>query len=63
MTERRSHAGRPPKTPNGGKQMSIYLPVELAAKFRALGGSAWLREQLEAAPEPKNQPKDSGSEA
>lgn len=29
---------QPPKTPGGGKNCLIYLPVELIPKLKALGG-------------------------
>jgi hypothetical protein len=45
-------SGRPPKTAGGGRQVSVYLPVEIIPKFKKLGSSAWLASQIRNAPEP-----------
>ena len=50
MTEqkkRRPEDGRPRITPGGVKRVNISLPVELLEDFKALGGSKWVREQIE----------------
>lgn len=49
--------GRPPKTPGGGKNCLIYLPIDLIPKLKALGGSRWVAEQLRQAGCPKS-PKE-----
>ena len=46
--------GRPTKTPGGGKNCLIYLPVELIPKLKALGGSRWIAEQLRQTQWPKS---------
>ena len=55
--------GRPPKTPGGGKNCLIYLPIELIPKLKALGGSRWVAEQLRQAESPKNHKETTSSKA
>ena len=48
MTEkRRPEDGRPRLSPLGTKHVSITLPLELIDLFKELGGSRWIRLQLE----------------
>lgn len=50
--------GRPPLAPDAKRApetrpRSIRLTDDLAAKLDRLGGSQWIREQIEQAPEPR----------
>lgn len=45
--KRRPEDGRPRLSPLGTKQVSITLPHELLDLFKELGGSRWVRLELE----------------
>ena len=45
--KRRPEDGRPRISPLGTKQVSITLPHELLDLFREVGGSRWVRLELE----------------
>lgn len=38
--------GRPRKTQEGGKNVTIYLPKKMAEKLKELGGSRWIVEKI-----------------
>lgn len=38
--------GRPRKTPEGFKRVTVSLPLKMVDDFKKLGGSAWLQEQI-----------------
>ncbi len=46
--------GRPRKTPNGGKNVTFYLPVEAIAYIKAHGGAEWIKNKVEKEKEEKN---------
>lgn len=39
-------SGRPKKTLEGGKQVTLYLNVRLAEKLKELGSSKWVTQKL-----------------
>lgn len=56
MTEKKK-VGAPRKTPEGGRQVTFYLPREVAAWIRGNGGARWIREQAYKAMEKKEKTK------
>ena len=48
-TKRRPEDGRPRKSPEGFARVTVSMPKDMTAKFKALGGSAWLQEQIRKA--------------
>lgn len=38
--------GRPRKTPNGGKNVTFYLPVEVIDYVKENGGAEWIRRKV-----------------
>lgn len=56
-SEKRNLGGRPRLYENGSRNVTISLPVELAARLKELGGSHWIRDRLREAQE-REKPKD-----
>lgn len=52
MTEKK-RVGAPRKTPEGGQQVTFYLPRNVTAWIRENGGSRWIRQQAYKAMEKK----------
>ncbi len=46
MSEKKNLGGRPRLYENGSRNVTISLPVELAALLKELGGSHWIRDRL-----------------
>lgn len=46
MTSEKKLGGRPRLYENGSRNVTISLPVELAALLKELGGSHWIRDML-----------------
>lgn len=42
----KKRAGRPRKTPQGGKAATFYLPVEVAEYVKEHGGAEWIRRKV-----------------
>lgn len=57
MTEKKP-VGAPRKTPDGGQQVTFYLPREVTAWIRANGGSRWIRQQAYKAMGKKEETKN-----
>ncbi len=50
MQEQRKYSeGRPKVFKNGTKRVCISLPIELVEELKKLGGSEWIRAQIEKA--------------
>lgn len=45
-SEKKNLGGRPRLYENGSRNVTISLPVELAALLKNLGGSHWIRDRL-----------------
>ena len=45
-SEKKNLGGRPRVYENGSRNVTISLPVELAALLKELGGSHWIRDRL-----------------
>lgn len=45
-SEKKNSGGRPRLYENGSRNVTISLPVELAALLKELGGSHWIRDRL-----------------
>lgn len=45
-SNKKSLGGRPRLYENGSRNVTISLPVELAALLKELGGSHWIRDRL-----------------
>lgn len=45
-SEKKNLGGRPRLYENGSRNVTISLPVELAALLKELGGSHWIRDRL-----------------
>lgn len=56
-SEKKNLGGRPRLYENGSRNVTISLPVELAALLKELGGSHWIRDRLMEAQE-REKPKD-----
>lgn len=56
-SEKKNLGGRPRLYENGSRNVTISLPVELAALLKELGGSHWIRDRLREARE-REKPKD-----
>lgn len=56
-SDKKSLGGRPRLYENGSRNVTISLPVELAALLKELGGSHWIRDRLREAHE-REKPKD-----
>lgn len=50
--------GRPRLYENGSRNVTISLPVELAALLKELGGSHWIRDRLREVQKAGEKPKD-----
>lgn len=58
-SEKRNLGGRPRLYENGSRNVTISLPVELAALLKELGGSHWIRDRLREVQKAGEKPKDS----
>ena len=56
-SEKKNLGGRPRLYENGSRNVTISLPVELAALLKELGGSHWIRDRLIEVRE-REKPKD-----
>lgn len=56
-SEKKNLGGRPRLYENGSRNVTISLPVELAALLKELGGSHWIRARLREAQD-REKPKD-----
>lgn len=56
-SDKKKLGGRPRLYENGSRNVTISLPVELAALLKELGGSHWIRDRLREARE-RERPKD-----
>lgn len=57
-SEKKNLGGRPRLYENGSRNVTISLPVELAALLKELGGSHWIRNRLREAQKARGNPKD-----
>ena len=57
MPEKKNLGGRPRLYEGGSRNVTISLPVELAALLKELGGSHWIRDRLREVRE-REKPKD-----
>lgn len=57
-SEKRNLGGRPRLYENGSRNVTISLPVELAALLKELGGSHWIRDRLREAQKASGNKKD-----
>lgn len=58
-SEKKNLGGRPRIYENGSRNVTISLPVELAALLKELGGSHWIRDRLREVQKAGEKPKDS----
>lgn len=58
MTSEKKLGGRPRLYENGSRNVTISLPVELAALLKELGGSHWIRDRLREVQKARGNPKD-----
>lgn len=56
-SNKKNLGGRPRIYENGSRNVTISLPVELAALLKELGGSHWIRDRLREVRE-REKPKD-----
>lgn len=56
-SDKKNLGGRPRLYENGSRNVTISLPVELAALLKELGGSHWIRDRLREVRE-REKPKD-----
>ena len=56
-SDKKNLGGRPRLYEGGSRNVTISLPVELAALLKELGGSHWIRDRLREAQE-REKPKD-----
>ena len=56
-SDKKKLGGRPRLYENGSRNVTISLPVELAALLKELGGSHWIRDRLREVRE-REKPKD-----
>ena len=56
-SEKKNLGGRPRVYENGSRNVTISLPIELAALLKELGGSHWIRDRLREVRE-REKPKD-----
>lgn len=56
-SEKKNLGGRPRLYEGGSRNVTISLPVELAALLKELGGSHWIRDKLREVRE-REKPKD-----
>ena len=57
-SEKKNLGGRPRIYENGSRNVTISLPIELAALLKELGGSHWIRDRLREAKKAGDKPKD-----
>ena len=57
-SEKKNLGGRPRLYENGSRNVTISLPVELAALLKELGGSHWIRDRLREVQKAGDKPKD-----
>lgn len=57
-SDKKNLGGRPRLYENGSRNVTISLPVELAALLKALGGSHWIRDRLREVQKAGEKPKD-----
>lgn len=43
----RRPAGRPKKTKEGGRNMTLYLNLKIAEKLKELGGAKWITKKVQ----------------
>ena len=58
MDSKKNLGGRPRIYENGSRNVTISLPVELAALLKELGGSHWIRDRLKEVQKADDKPKD-----
>lgn len=58
VSEKKNLGGRPRLYENGSRNVTISLPVELAALLKELGGSHWIRDRLREVQKAGEKPKD-----
>ena len=57
-SEKRNLGGRPRVYENGSRNVTISLPVELAALLKERGGSHWIRDRLREVQKASGKTKD-----
>ena len=57
-SNKKNLGGRPRIYENGSRNVTISLPVELAALLKQLGGSHWIRDRLREVQKAGEKPKD-----
>lgn len=57
-SDKKNIGGRPRLYENGSRNVTISLPVELAALLKELGGSHWIRDRLREVQKAGEKPKD-----
>lgn len=57
-SDKKNLGGRPRLYENGSRNVTISLPVELAALLKELGGSHWIRDRLREVQKAGEKPKD-----
>lgn len=57
-TNKKNLGGRPRLYENGSRNVTISLPIELAALLKELGGSHWIRDRLMEVQKAGDKPKD-----
>lgn len=58
MDSKKKLGGRPRLYKDGSRNVTISLPVELAALLKELGGSHWIRDRLRDVQKVGDKPKD-----
>lgn len=58
VCDKKNLGGRPRLYENGSRNVTISLPVELAALLKELGGSHWIRDRLREVQKAGETPKD-----
>lgn len=57
-SDKKNLGGRPRLYENGSRNVTISLPVELAARLKELGGSHWIRDRLREIPKASGKKED-----
>lgn len=57
-SDKKNLGGRPRLYENGSRNVTISLPVELAALLKELGGSHWIRDRLREVQKASGNQKD-----
>lgn len=57
-SNKKNLGGRPRLYENGSRNVTISLPVELAALLKQLGGSHWIRDRLREVQKAGEKPRD-----